>query len=213
MSAQILFYDAKQPFGEFSNFYKLKCGIQYNGKVYPTSEHLYQAQKFMGPDATERDLEYAEKIRVASTPNKARVLAKLKTGGGYKWRLDLNVLIRAALADGAKARPDWHDVKLRVMREALELKFGANRDCRELLLSTGDAPLAEHTHRDMFWGDGDWKGDGQNHLGKLLQELRERLRARKERLTKRPLPCGTQTPVPKTQRTMDEFSNSPEAEK
>ena len=40
------FYGANNPFGEFSNFYHAEMKI--DGKTWPTTEHYFQAQKFVG---------------------------------------------------------------------------------------------------------------------------------------------------------------------
>jgi predicted NAD-dependent protein-ADP-ribosyltransferase YbiA (DUF1768 family) len=40
------FYSARHQFGEFSNFYA--APITLHGKVWPSSEHYFQAMKFPG---------------------------------------------------------------------------------------------------------------------------------------------------------------------
>jgi ribA/ribD-fused uncharacterized protein len=72
-------------------------------------------------------------------------------------------------------RKDWETVKEDIMRDALYAKFTQHSDLHELLLSTGDALLVEHTRNDRYWGDGG-DGTGRNRLGLLLVELREKLR-------------------------------------
>lgn len=70
-----------------------------------------------------------------------------------------------------KLRPDWDEIKLDVMRVILEAKFTQNPNLMSALIDTGDEELIEGNH----WGDTYWgvcKGVGQNHLGKLLMELR-----------------------------------------
>ena len=60
------------------------------------------------------------------------------------------------------------------MREVLACKFSEER-MTNLLLSTGTQELVEgNAWNDRFWGV--CKGVGQNHLGKLLMELRENIR-------------------------------------
>ena len=70
-----------------------------------------------------------------------------------------------------KLRRDWESAKLNVMREALLAKFTQHDELRELLLSTGDAKIVEHTENDSFWGDGG-DGTGKNMLGQLLMATR-----------------------------------------
>jgi ribA/ribD-fused uncharacterized protein len=61
------------------------------------------------------------------------------------------------------------------MREAVLAKFTQHPRLRELLLSTGDATLVEHTVNDRYWGDGG-DGSGKNTLGQILLSVREQLR-------------------------------------
>lgn len=72
-------------------------------------------------------------------------------------------------------RADWEQVKDELMKTALLAKFRQNKDIREILLSTGDAQLVEHTRNDRYWGDGG-DGSGKNKLGLLLMEVRAELR-------------------------------------
>ena len=72
-------------------------------------------------------------------------------------------------------RPDWEDVKDRIMEEAVYAKFTQHPDLRRVLLGTEKAVLVEHTANDRYWGDGG-DGSGENRLGKILMEIRERLR-------------------------------------
>ena len=54
-------------------------------------------------------------------------------------------------------------------------RFSLNSELREKLIATGDKELIEGNHwNDRFWGV--CRGKGQNHLGKLLMELREILK-------------------------------------
>lgn len=72
-------------------------------------------------------------------------------------------------------RPDWDEVKLGFMRTYLDRKF-VNENLAWLLLETGDAELIEgNTWGDTYWGVS--HGVGENHLGKLLMQVREDLRS------------------------------------
>ena len=76
----------------------------------------------------------------------------------------------------SQARPDWDDVKIEVMRYFVEKKFEQNKDLRVMLLSTGPAELVEgNTWNDTFWGV--CNGRGENHLGKILADVRAKYRA------------------------------------
>lgn len=79
-----------------------------------------------------------------------------------------------ALGKGVPLRSDWDDVKVKVMRSLLRKKF-ENPFMAPRLLETGDARLIEgNTHGDVFWGV--CRGQGENVLGTLLEDLREELR-------------------------------------
>jgi ribA/ribD-fused uncharacterized protein len=141
----IHFYHFSDPYGYFSNF--SPHAIQLDGKLWPTSEHYFQAQKF-------RDEDIQEQVRQATTPSLAARLGRDRT---------------------KPLRRDWEAVKDDVMRRAVRAKFTQHDSLRHKLLATGDAVLVEHTDRDAYWGDGG-DGSGKNMLGRLLMELREALR-------------------------------------
>lgn len=129
---------------EFSNFAAFP--IDVGGTTWPTSEHYFQSQKFVGTP-------HEEEIHGAETPMKAANKARSRK---------------------RPLRHDWDDVRLDVMRTALRAKFTQHSELRALLLSTGDATIVEHTTNDAYWADaGD--GTGENMLGKLLMELRSEL--------------------------------------
>lgn len=69
-----------------------------------------------------------------------------------------------------KLRADWDDVKLDVMRDLVRQKF-QHAELRDKLRATGDQPLVEgNTWGDRFWGV--CRGEGENHLGRILMEVR-----------------------------------------
>lgn len=143
-SEPIKFYATGDQYGEFSNF--AAYPIQLNGKTWPTSEHYFQAMKFVGePDE--------EEIRSIASP-----MIAARMGRDRKRPL----------------RRDWESVKDDLMRAAVLAKFTQHSVLRELLLSTGDAAIIEHTTNDKYWGDGG-DGRGQNMLGRILVEVREKL--------------------------------------
>ena len=141
---RIFFYRVGHPFGEFSNF--APYPIWLKGRDWPTSEHYFQAQKFVGT-------RHEEAVRLAGTP-----MAAAKMGRDRSRPL----------------RPDWEEAKDDVMREAVRAKFEQHPNLLSLLLSTGDAELIEHTRNDSYWGDGG-DGSGLNMLGQILMEVRRDL--------------------------------------
>lgn len=78
-----------------------------------------------------------------------------------------------------ESRPDWDDVRVKVMKWCLRVKLVYNwRKFSELLFSTGDRPIVEDSRKDSYWGAMPQDADtlnGQNVLGRLLMELRGRL--------------------------------------
>ena len=141
----IKFYKVTDPFGCFSNF--APYPIEMDGKVWPTSEHYFQGQKFAGT-------KFEEEIRLIKSPMIAARMGR-----------DRSKPLRA----------DWESVKDEIMRQAVLAKFTQHADIRETLLATGDALLVEHTKNDSYWGDGE-HGQGRNMLGQILASVREELR-------------------------------------
>lgn len=72
-------------------------------------------------------------------------------------------------------RPDWESVKLKIMREICYAKFTQNPELKQKLLQTGNCILVESND----WGDTYWgvcNGSGENHLGKILMDIRDELK-------------------------------------
>lgn len=129
-----------------SNFWYVST--EYEGVIYPTSEHAYQAAKT--PDEAAR-----KAIQGCGTPGQAK-----------------------RLGQEVPLIPYWDAVRVEVMRDVLRAKFDPehNPDLVDRLLGTGARRLVEGNHwGDTFWGMCD--GHGSNHLGRLLMAVREELRA------------------------------------
>lgn len=146
LSEPINFYHLNKPYGNFSNF--SPHAIVLKEKTWATSEHYFQAQKFVGT-------RHEEEVRLAASARESAEMGR-----------DRN----------RPLRPDWEVVKDDIMREALYAKFTQHPELMEELLSTGDRFLIEHTKNDRYWGDGG-DGTGLNKLGQLLMETRDRIRA------------------------------------
>ena len=109
-------------------------------------------------------VEHAYQAAKASTEAERARIAKATSAAVAKRRAAKLVLA-----------PDWPDRKIPVMRELLRSKFAPGSELAEKLLATGDAELAEgNDWEDTFWGV--YQGAGENHMGKLLMELRASLR-------------------------------------
>lgn len=78
------------------------------------------------------------------------------------------------------SRPDWDDVRVKVMKWCLRVKLIYNwHKFSELLLSTGERAIVEDSRKDNYWGatpQDDETLNGQNVLGRLLMDLRTKLR-------------------------------------
>lgn len=169
------FYREDGPLGELCNFYPLGTDLVYNGKVYPTSEHLYQALKFLYPDASSESLEYSEIIRNAKTPYMSKLLGHQTTTWRYDWQKRLATIAKTYLDKGVRPRPNWEEEKVNEMEQVLLLKFRLHKKCQSALLSTNHSKLFEDSPLDDFWGSGK-DGRGKNELGNALVRVRRILR-------------------------------------
>ena len=141
----IKFYKVNDAYGYMSNFapYPFSDG----NKIWPTSEHYFQAQKVLVP-------EIQEKIRLLESPMDAALEGRNRQN---------------------PLRKDWEDGKDDIMRYAVREKFRQNTVIMEDLLETGDSIIIEHTKNDSYWADGG-DGTGKNMLGQILMEVRTELR-------------------------------------
>src|SRR5690349_13257667 len=121
--------------------------IRLKDLEWPSTEHYFQAQKFAGTKDEEA-------VRLADSPMTAAKMGRERS---------------------RPLRADWESVKDDVMRRAVVAKFEQHPKLLGLLLSTGDAEIIEHTKNDDYWADGG-DGSGKNMLGRILMEVRERLR-------------------------------------
>lgn len=126
----------------YSNYGFFKDGIYWK-----TSEHYYQAQKFLDPKIKKR-------IAEAKTPKIASYIGR-----------DRNLNIRK----------DWEKIKQDIMFYAVYYKFKQNNDIKKKLLNTGNAEIVEATVKENYWGCGP-NNDGKNYYGKILVKVREKLR-------------------------------------
>lgn len=167
----IKFFSEKEEYFELSNFF-MGGHISYNGLTYPSSEHAYQAQKYLQANAPLANYEYAMKIAAMSTPFQAKLLANQSMLHKFKWSKSINELVNKYKAQGIVFRNDWDNVKDDIMEEILIQKFIQIPRCREMLLRTEGCYLQEASPHDNYWGIGK-TGKGQNKLGLLLERIRE----------------------------------------
>lgn len=120
--------------------------IEFEGLVFTSVEAAYQAAKT-------RDFTIRQKLQKMS-PLEVR---------------------EYAVAKQLKLRSDWEEIREKVMRNLVWQKFYGNKELREKLLSTGDAELIkENDEGDTYWGM--CNGEGENRIGKILMDVRKKLR-------------------------------------
>ncbi len=129
------------PLDNFSAF-----GLVMDDVYFQTGEHAFQYLKF-----AESAPEVAEKIRVAFSPNDARML-----GQKYKERRISN----------------WSEVKYDYLARVFRLKAEQNPIVKEKLLATKDYYIGECCiDEDTDWGL-DKNLEGENNLGKTWMKIR-----------------------------------------
>jgi ribA/ribD-fused uncharacterized protein len=133
-----------------------QIGIEPNGSVsvskqnWKTVEHYFQAMKFPTNPILQQT------IQSASTPAQAQALGNSPDNKPF-------------------LRPDWEQMKEKVMKHALLSKFTQVPNALLLLQSTGTRPLVSESTQDAYWGVGP-KRQGLNRMGVLLMEVRDELK-------------------------------------
>ena len=103
-----------------SNFYR--STVSFEGSLYPTVEHAYQAAKSLDPKV--RDL-----IRRSPTPADTKKLGQ-----------------------GVAVRPDWVDVRVDIMRGLIREKFENPFLRPKLLATGEAELILNNRWNDKFWG-------------------------------------------------------------
>jgi len=126
-----------------SNFYP--CNVSFEGLVYPSAEHAYQAAK---------SLDNNIRISIRNTPHAS---------------------VAKSMGQSIEIRPDWESVKLSIMNKIILNKFISNETLQNKLLELKNYKLIEGNNwGDTFWGVDERKG-GLNHLGEILMKVRDQL--------------------------------------
>lgn len=149
---KVFFYE--QEYYGLSNFSSFT--VIWKNLRFDTSDAVYHWEKFNYLDPNKQiDLDILqERIRTAPSAHDAFQIAQ-----AYK----------------SMRRPDWDEIKLGIMRAILMTKVRQHEYVRRKLMQTGNRELIENSWRDDFYGIGP-NGDGQNALGKLWMEIREKLK-------------------------------------
>ncbi len=138
------FYEREfYPFSNFSSFQ-----VRWKGKLWPTSEHAYQA---------------AHVFKTA--PKRVEKIYKAKSAlEGFK----------IAKTNVDKVPKDWEEIKVAVMEDIVRHKLNQNPYVMHKLIQTGNRYLLEDSPKDDCWGWG-LKRNGRNELGKIWMKLRKEI--------------------------------------
>jgi ribA/ribD-fused uncharacterized protein len=130
-----------------------KSPVMLSGDLqpYPTFEHALQASKFL--EVANRDaIRTMEDIREVK-----RFVTKYKD-----------------LQD--KLVTNWNEQCLTIAKKLLRDKFMRNKTNKIRLMKTGHKALRyDNEYNDLYWGYNKTTKKGQNHLGKLLEEIRKEI--------------------------------------
>ncbi len=138
---QIKFFDDKYYF--FSN--SSAHAVNYQGVLYPTAAHAYEAAKFKDP-------QIINEIKNAPSPYIVRMVAERYST--------------------PEVLAEWEPNRLSVMEEIMRGKVMSHEDVKAALLATGDSELIYDNPEDPFWGGGA-DGMGANNIGKILMKIRQ----------------------------------------
>jgi len=134
-----------------SNFYL--CEVEFVGIIYPSVEHAYMSAKSN------------EEVEIDGVKYNWKKYCALPTVSPGKIKSESRFV---TLVD------NWDYLRMHIMHVCLLNKF-SKPDMRARLLATGDQNIQEgNWHGDRFWGV-DLRENpnvGENHLGRLLMEIR-----------------------------------------
>jgi len=146
MSGKIVaFYERE--FYCFSNFSSF--AVKWRGKLWQTSEHAYQASRFIG-----KDFKTVQKILKAKSADEAYKIAQKSLRKNFD---------------------KYTEEDIKNMESILREKLKQNPYVMHKLLQTGNRIIVEDSPKDSFWGWGKNR-KGRNELGKLWMKLRKEIK-------------------------------------
>ena len=180
--------NSKKPFCNLSNFALIPNGIEYDGLIYPSTEHAFQAQKYIESQryrfSVKGDLgiwdglklvydskDYEKKYKYWSKKSNIGIIAKMATNEkiGKKLKLIRNKNFRST-----------DDLWIKILEKKYSIKY-----FNDLLKSTDDIYLLEFDRgsnkksntKPVFWGGliSDNRLYGNNQMGKYIMEIRNKL--------------------------------------
>lgn len=123
--------------------------VYYEGVKYPSVENAYQAAKLL-PESREYFI----------TCTGYNACKQIKVDKSLRFKYSETI---------------WNSIRIEIMKELLSQKFNKN-NLKEKLTHTNNKYLEETNHwQDTFWGV-DYQLGGENNLGKLLMEIRSKLK-------------------------------------
>jgi ribA/ribD-fused uncharacterized protein len=129
----------------FSNMRRFDESLVYQDIHYWTPENFYVAMK-----VPNNKIRQAERQKIAQmNPQKAKVYGRTLT-----------------------LREDWDEVKVDIMRVAVGHKFKEGTSWQKKLLEFNKPIVEWNNWKDKFWGKCIFTGEGENMLGKLIEEQR-----------------------------------------
>lgn len=138
----VAFYERE--FYVFSNFSSFQ--VKWKGRSWMTSEHAYQASRFMG-----KKPKVVEQIFKARSADAAYKIAQKYKGADFD---------------------DYREQDLKNMESILRCKLKQNPYVWHKLRQTGKRYIVEDSPKDSFWGFGANRR-GRNELGKIWMKLRD----------------------------------------
>jgi ribA/ribD-fused uncharacterized protein len=143
-----------QPITSFSGEYfflsnSFEHPFEYEGEIFLTIEHAYQAFKTDDPKQRRR-------VRNCVSPGLARLIGK-----------------------GVTLRDGWDDQRFAIMENLVRAKFSDPEMAAKLKATGNSNLIDGRPRSNTIWGcargkDGEWRG--QNELGKILMKVRDELR-------------------------------------
>lgn len=122
-------------------------GFDLDDAHWSSVAHYFHASKF-------EDAEIRSQIKAAQSPHEAEKIAKKHK---------------------RKIKKDWRSTERILMTRAIYVRCRTHQSVASVLLDTGDIKIIENSQYDYYWGCGrDLRG--KNNFGKVLMEVREKLR-------------------------------------
>jgi len=180
--------NAKKPYYNLSNFVLIPDGIEYDGIIYPSTEHAFQAQKYIesqrerfsitgdlgvwdGLKLVYKDREYENKYKFWSKKNNIGIIAKMATNKKIGIKLGLIRNEKANLTD---------ELWINILEKKFNIKYFS-----DILKSTDNIYLLHFDHRankninsSSYWGGliNNNTLYGNNQMGKYLMQVQNKLK-------------------------------------